>query len=537
MVMSRWAVIVTVVCALAIVGLAQGPPIGGMWYGTFSPNGRPSPISIVFQSHGQDWVGSLLLESGRVIALKDVTLNGDTISFALDLPQVKATFKGRLSKDQKELNGEFTQSGTTFPLSLSRNSRAAPESSPLMDPHELLEMMTSMTAALSDRPFVPPVAYPAIGYGVREARDPIAQLTADLDAGRVHLNFENDQGYLHSLLNALKIPVESQMVVFSKTSLQAPLIGPQNPRVLYFNDSVIVDWVRGGFIEVAAQDPELGLEFYTLLQQPVDKPFFFHPDACLGCHLSRNSLDIPGTLSRSVYVTPTGGPINPLGAHLVDHRTSFSERWGGWYVTGKTGTMRHLGNAFVADVDKPESMVTDATVNLQTLKGRFETDAYLAPQSDVVALMVFNHQMRMMNLITRVGWDYRLSASLEADIGKPNEVVEKQLRDDVLEFVDYLMFVGEAPLPNKIEGVSGFAETFASQGPTDSKGRSLRQFDLEHRLMRYPCSYMIYSPAFDGMPDRAKKAIYTRMREVLESFPAADRNAVLEILRETKRDF
>ena len=535
--MSRWVVIVTFACALAIVGLAQGPSIGGMWYGTFSPNGRPTPISIVFQTHGADWVGSLLIGDGRSIPLKDLTLSGGTIAFALDLPQVKATFRGTFSKDQEELRGEFTQNGSTFPLSVSRNSRTAPEASPSMDPHELIETMVSMPAALSDRPFVPPAAYPAIGYGVRPARDPIAQLTEDLDAGKVHLSFENDQGYLHSLLNALKVPVESQMAVFSKTSLQAPLIGPQNPRVIYFNDSVIVDWVRGGFIEVAAEDPELGSHFYTLLQQPVDKPLFLHPNSCLGCHLSRNSLDIPGTLSRSVYVSPTGEAINPLGAHLVDHRTPFAERWGGWYVTGTTGTMRHLGNAFVSDVDRPESMITDATLNLQNLKGKFETDAYPASQSDVVALMVFNHQMQMMNLITRVGWDYRLAASLEADTGKPNDVIDKQLHNDVAEFVDYLMFVGEAALPNKIEGVSGFAEEFASQGPTDSKGRSLRQLDLEHRLMRYPCSYMIYSPAFDGMPDRAKKAIYARMREVLEGFPASDRNAVLEILRETKKDF
>lgn len=535
--MSRWVVIVTVVCALAIVSLAQGPAIGGMWYGTFSPNGRPAPISIVFQSRGPDWAGALLLADGRGIPLKDVTLRSDRITFTFDLPQVKAVFKGALSKDEKVLRGEVTQNGTTFALELGRNSRKAAEAAPSIDPHELMAMMTSMPDALSDRPFVPPVDYPAIGYGIQPAHDPIARLTADLDSGKVHLSFDTNQGYLPSLLNALKIPVESQIAVFSQTSLQAPLIGPQNPRVIYFNDSVIVDSVRGGFIEVAAQDPELGAHFYTLLQQPVDKPLFLQPNACLGCHLSRNSLDIPGMLSRSVYVTPAGGPINPLGAHLVDHRTPLSERWGGWYVTGKTGMIRHLGNAFVSDADNPDSMITDATLNLETLKGKFETDAYLSAQSDVVALMVFNHQMHMMNLITRVGWDFRLAMSLEADTGRPNQIIEKQLRDDVAEFVDYLLFIGEAPLPNKIEGVSGFAEKFASQGPTDSKGRSLRQFDLEHRLMRYPCSYMIYSPAFDGMPERAKKAIYARTREVLEQFPASDREAVLEILRETKKDF
>src|SRR5262249_10350047 len=198
---------------------------------------------------------------------------------------------------------------------------------------------------------------------------------------------------------------------------------------------------------------------------------------------------------------------------------------------------RHLGNAIVSDPTNVESMLTDATLNLQTLKGKFETDTYLSPYSDIVALMVFDHQMHMMNLITRVGWDYRVAAALEAKIGKPNAVIEQQLRDDVVEFVDYLLFAKEAPLSGKIQGVSGFAEKFASQGPTDSKGRSLRQFDLEHRLMRYPCSYMIYSPAFDGMPDRARQAIYARMREVLNRFAPADRDAVLEILHDTKKDF
>jgi hypothetical protein len=318
--------------------------------------------------------------------------------------------------------------------------------------------------------------------------------------------------------------------------VQRQIIGPQNPRVLYFNDAVIVGSVRGGFIEIAAQDPQLGTNFYTLLQVPGDKPFLVKRDDCLSCHLTRNSLDIPGMIVRSVYPAPNGDPINPLGFHLVDHGTPLEERFGGWYVTGDSGAIRHLGNGVVSDLIRPESSVNDETLHVQTLKGKFETDAYLAPYSDLVAQLVFDHQMHMMNLITRVGWDYRIARSLETALGKPNEIIERQLRDDVAEFVDYLLFVKEAPL-NKVHGVSGFAEHFASQGPNDSKGRSLRQLDLEHRLMRYPCSYMIYSAAFDGMPDQAKKAIYSRMREVLSQFPAADRDAVLEILHDTKKDF
>jgi hypothetical protein len=152
--------------------------------------------------------------------------------------------------------------------------------------------------------------------------------------------------------------------------------------------------------------------------------------------------------------------------------------------------------------------------------------------------MVFEHQMHMMNLITRVGWEFRVAASLEESTGKRNEVIDRQLRDAVNELVDYLLFVDEARLASKIDARSPFAEKFAALGPNDNKGRSLRQFDLEHRLMRYPCSYMIYSPAFDALPAPAKKSIYERMREVMFSrIPAADREAIVEILKDTKKDF
>jgi hypothetical protein len=145
--------------------------------------------------------------------------------------------------------------------------------------------------------------------------------------------------------------------------------------------------------------------------------------------------------------------------------------------------------------------------------------------------------MQMMNLITRVGWDFRVAAYLQTATGKPNETIDRELRDDVNELVDYLLFVDEAPLKNKIGSTSGFAEKFSVGGPSDSKGRSLRQFDLEHRLMRYPCSYMIYSPAFNALPAEAKNMIYARIPEVLNTkFSAADRQAVIEILRDTKKD-
>jgi len=182
-------------------------------------------------------------------------------------------------------------------------------------------------------------------------------------------------------------------------------------------------------------------------------------------------------------------------------------------------------------------MVTPQTLHSASLEGEFDTGAYLSPYSDIAALMVFNHQMHMTNLLTRMGWEVR--AALH-DKRKPAGL----LRDGAKELVDYLLFVEEAPLGGTVRGTSGFAEKFAARGPSDSKGRSLRQLDLEKRLLRYPCSYMIYSDAFDSLPEPARAAIYGRLWQILSGeekdakyarLSPSDRKAIVEILRETKK--
>ena len=386
-----------------------------------------------------------------------------------------------------------------------------------MSQDEMVELMSSSSGPMSDRPFVPPLTHPSIEYGIRPSRDPVANLIREIDKNRVQLPFERSGGYLRPLLKALKVPEESQIQVFSKTSVQRAIIEPHNPRHLYFNDSVVVGSVAGGFIEMAAQDPEQGINFYALFQRPTEKPVIIPQDECLACHVSRNSLDIPGMLVRSVYPAPNGEPLPLLGSHLIDHRTPFEDRWGGFYVTGNVGSMKHLGNTAFSETNKTRPVGT-------------------SEGSDVVALMVFDHQMHMMNLITRTGWDFRVASWLDGLKADQKEAIDRQLQDDVNELVDYLLFVDETPLKSKVQGMSGFAARFSSLGPFDSKGRSLRQFDLEHRLMRYPCSYMIYSPAFDALPGSARQMIYSRMVTVLTRVSADMRKAIVEILRDTRKD-
>jgi hypothetical protein len=390
-----------------------------------------------------------------------------------------------------------------------------------------------VSAQLAESIILP--SHPAIGYP-GESNDPVAQLNRKLQSGEVKLAFEARTGYLRSLLAALEIPIESQIALFSGTSLQARLINARNPRTIFFNDTTAVGWMSGGLIEVASLDPRQGAMFYLLPQATVPEPRQLARDPrCLQCHFSTATLGVPGFLVRSVPSSPDGMIMPWLGNYTTDHRSPLAERWGGWYVTGRGGP--HLGNAPVADRTLRDIRIDKSSLNVTTLIDRFDTRAYLSPHSDIVALLVFDHQMRMMNLLIRLGWEARI---LEQDGRRASSA----LSEVVTEAVDYMLFVGEARIDG-VRGTSGFAELFTGLGPRDSRGRSLRDFDLERRLFRYPCSYMIYSDAFAALPVTARNALYARLWEILSgkdlspkysSLSAGDRQAIVEILRDTKGD-
>ena len=395
-----------------------------------------------------------------------------------------------------------------------------------------------LSAQFDDSPF--DLDHPAIAYSTRLTTNVADALNARALAGQVSLPYDDTTGYLKPVLDALNVSVDSQIVVFSKTSLQSQIIQPRNPRVIYFNDSVAVAWVRGGFIEIAAHDPAQGAVFYRVLRATAGPPTMFRDNGCLQCHNSFATLGVPGFLAKSVPSAVDGNALPWLGNYLTDHRSPITERWAGWFVTGKAGTSRHLGNAPVTDRNIDDVKIEDANLNLGDLRSRFDTRGYLSPHSDVVALLVFDHQLRMMNLLTRIGWQAR---TLAHD-GRSEAAILTGLRDIATETVDYMLFVDEAPLSG-VSGTSGFAESFSRRGPRDSKGRSLRDLDLKQRLFTHPCSYMIYSDAFEQLPPAAKHAIYARLWDVLSGavrapkyarLSAVDRDRITEILRETKTD-
>jgi len=395
-----------------------------------------------------------------------------------------------------------------------------------------------VSAQFDDSPF--DLEHPAIAYAARQTTNMVDALNTRVQAGQVTLPYDTATGYLKPVLDALKVGVDSQIVVFSKTSLQSGIIQPRNPRVIYFNDSVVVAWVRGGFIEIAAHDSAQGAVFYRVLRNAAGPPVMFRDNGCLQCHYSFATLGVPGFLAKSVPSALDGSALPWLGNYLTDHRSPIADRWAGWFVTGKAGSSRHLGNAPVVDRNIDDVKIDNANLNLGDLRSRFDTSGYLSPHSDLVALLVFDHQLRMMNLLTRIGWQARALAHE----GRSEAAIGTALRDLANETVDYMLFVDEAPLSGVV-GTSGFAESFSKRGPRDSKGRSLRDLDLKQRLFTNPCSYMIYSDAFEQLPAAAKRAIYTRLWEVLSGaerapkyarLAAGDRDRITEILRETKKD-
>jgi hypothetical protein len=375
--------------------------------------------------------------------------------------------------------------------------------------------------------FVESRHHPAIAYGRGTIATPVAALNARLAAGQATLPFDEQTGYLKATLAALAVSPESQLLVYSPTSFQASKITQQNPRAIYFNDAVAVGWIRGAdLLEVTAQDPRYGTMFYTLGQTRAETPQFNRQEQCVSCHLTWDTLGVPGLTVRTTYPRKAAGEF--VNGGPVDHRRPIAERWSGWFVTGAKVPVTHMGNRPLIQPVPPEA----SAPRLGSVEGQFDTTGYLRPTSDIVALMLLEHQTQAANLMTWAGWEARLG-----DPARTRAAAEA--------LADYLLFVGEAPITEPIAGSEAFVRAFTSPGPRDTLGRSLRDLKLDGRLMRYPLSYMIDTPMFAALPDAAATIVRERLTEVLSGRSAdpryahltADvRAAIVGILSETRPD-
>jgi hypothetical protein len=403
-----------------------------------------------------------------------------------------------------------------------------------------------------------PFADEPINYRAEDVNDPVARLEKQVESGAATLTWEGDSGYLKSVLKLLQVPVESQTLVFSKTSFQYPKISAAHPRALYYNDDVYVGKVHDGkAIEIVSFDARQGAIFYLLDEHHAGKPAFQRAELdCTQCHIAAGTRGIPGVLLRSVYASPSGTLVPGAPTYITDQNSPVAERWGGWYVGGKPqDAALSMANAAVAE---SATAVTpgqgDPSAHKLALlgQGSYPAADYLIPGSDAVALLVLAHQTQMHNLITLTNYKTRIALynlkkqTTEAQAGALPDITRRLFERPAEQLLRYLLFADEATLsgldPQSLVA-SPFAKEFAARGPRDSQGRSLRDFDLKQRIFRYPCSYLIYSDAFDAIPEPARSYVYHRLLQILTGqdqsddfarLSAPDRRAVLEIVLETK---
>lgn len=405
--------------------------------------------------------------------------------------------------------------------------------------------------AVRQQGFVPYSDAP-IHYLNDDLTDPVWKLPKAIERGEETLEYDETYGYLPSVLKKLNVPVSSQTLVFSKTSFQFRKISPATPRATYFNDDIYIGWVQDGkAIEIVSFDPLKGAIFYIVEEKDRSKPGFLRAELdCTQCHVARNTLGVPGVLVRSIHSNQSGAQAFRAPSFDVGHDNAFEQRFGGWYVTGNHGKLRHMGNVTLDKNGKAEDLNREAGANVTDLSKFFDVKPYITTHSDIVAHLVLAHQTQMHNYITALSYKTRTVLHEEAAKLPPNPALQdlseagrKKITDAAEGVVRYLLFADESSLGGRVEGSSTYSKEFAALGPFDAQGRSLRQFDLQQRLFKYPCSYLIYTESFDALPELSKALVYQRLFEVLtgedksdgfSKLSGKDRQAILEILVATK---
>jgi hypothetical protein len=383
--------------------------------------------------------------------------------------------------------------------------------------------------------------HPAIQYALRPTTDRVAALKKSLAQNPDALSRDPATGYLTGVLKALGVSKESQLLVFSKTGVQSSYTSPAKPRALYFDRSVAVGYNPGApLLELAAHDPQQGVVFYTI-DQNAASPAISRRTSCLACHVSATTLDVPGMIARSNTVAEDGNLVPATSSQNVSHQTPHPDRWGGWFVTSEDAAPPYAQMAHRGNITFSGHGNTSNQVFVDWLNASAHDLGYLSSSSDIVSLLVFDHQMHAINLLTRLNWESRVAASagtVNLSSGAVHALVN--------ELADYLLFADEAPPLAPLTPPPGFAASLEAKTPKDRYGRSFGQLDAVNRLLRYPCSFMVYSEAFEGLAAPVRDAIYSRMLEVLSGretrsarvrLTAAEGKAILEILRDTKPDF
>lgn len=403
--------------------------------------------------------------------------------------------------------------------------------------------------------------YQLIGYAQPAVENSATRLGNKLKSGELSLQYREQRGYLDDLLAELGIAPSSQLLVFSPTSLQHKLISPEKPRAVYFNDDTYIGFVQNSnIIEVTTIDEKQGIVFYTFDNtEGTDKYFERASQTCLVCHDTQGTMGggVPMLMALSSLYSTGNVPLeNYSGIGNINDTSPIDIRWGGWYVSGEHGSQKHLGNILLEDYDEVAKVEAHRRGNIRDLNaaGLVDTSPYPGAGSDIVALMVLEHQLSVQNQITYI--KFKAPAVLKRRGLEDYAAVERwddlpQRAWDVLprmlgKLVERLLFFDAAPLQDRFQGNADYARWFQSQGPADAQGRSLRQLELNTRLFAYPVSYLLYSEDFNTLPGYARDYVYARLAAYLEGrerypgrqpFNDSERQQALEILLATLPGF
>ncbi|MGK0188896.1 MAG: hypothetical protein ACI9R3_004710 [Verrucomicrobiales bacterium] len=393
-------------------------------------------------------------------------------------------------------------------------------------------------------------------YWEAETKDPMTLWLKDVEAGKRVVPEEQQSGrkLVERLLHDLEIPQSSQVMVFSKTSLQRRPVKPDNPRAIYFNDEVYIGWMPGGRVEISSFDPTVGSIFYYQrdFDESPELPLFYRDEVCIQCHAGSATNFIPGPMGKSVFADDGGRPTKTvMSFELAGHDVDFRDRWGGWFVTGEHGTMRHMGNALVEKVEGKESIIDrEKHANLMSLDAFFSAKKYPVNGSDILALLVMDHQITMHYRLTEAHYRMRQAIYDQAETPAGEESrsdYDSELATATEMIVSYLLFCDEASLGSEpIAQNSTYREAFLAARKPAQDGRSLRDLQLENHLFQFRCSYMIYSQAFNGLPAPLKASIFARMKQVLDPGESVEgyahldddeKAAIVAILNDTLPEF
>jgi hypothetical protein len=241
-------------------------------------------------------------------------------------------------------------------------------------------------------------------------------------------------------------------------------------------------------------------------------------------------MGVPGFVVRSLDTDAAAEIVAGTDTNNVTHCTPINERWGSWFVSNAPQDWEHRGNT-VGSGD------TRTPIPNERLNRVFSSPLYPSKGSEVLPLLLHDHQTHMHNYITRLGMEGQERIASYGHL--------RYLQVQIVAFLRYLLFVEEAPLASPINASENFIEAFQRNAKRDSKGRSLKDLDLKTRLFRFPCSFLLDSEAFRKMPAMVREAILAKLHQVLlgenpdrtfESLSLPDRQAILEILKATAPD-